>query len=293
MFGWRDRVENIGKVDVLGRVAWGDHRPKPWVYPNRAVWVGKLSPTELVIPEGVMRQMRDGLAYARGNRPVFLMLLSFAAIACTALMELAPSIAATVLDGDLKTLSWMMSSFAVGALSAGIFIARWSTWPERLTIITTLTGSALSLVGYGACGYLVIALASAVLLGFAVAANNICVNSAIQMHSEPQYRGRITGLYNMVFKGGPAVGAAIFGWLAQITNVPLASLAAAVVLAALTLMILNQATVKSARKAYAVPPENSCGPKTDSCGKGDESAASCPTGWTGRSLRRRGRSVLG
>src|SRR5437762_465162 len=147
VFGWRDRVENIGKVDVLGRVAWGDHRPKPWVYPNRAVWVGKLSPTELVIPEGVMRQMRDGLAYARGNRPVFLMLLSFAAIACTArgIMELAPSIAATVLDGDLKTLSWMMSSFAVGALSAGIFIARWSTWPERLTIITTLTGSALSL----------------------------------------------------------------------------------------------------------------------------------------------------
>ena len=38
VFGWRDRIENIGKVDVLGRVASGDHRPKPWVAPNRAVW---------------------------------------------------------------------------------------------------------------------------------------------------------------------------------------------------------------------------------------------------------------
>src|ERR1700704_2132830 len=32
--GWRDRIENIGKVDILGRVAWRDLRPKPWVIPE-------------------------------------------------------------------------------------------------------------------------------------------------------------------------------------------------------------------------------------------------------------------
>jgi MFS family permease len=219
--------------------------------------VRQVTSTELVVRKGIMQQMCDGLAYARDNRPIFLMLLSFAAIACTArgIMELAPSIAATVLKGDIKTLSWMMSSFAIGALSAGVFIARWSAWPERLTIVTTLTGSALSLVGYGACGNIRIALASAVLLGFAVAANNISVNSTIQMHSAPHYRGRINSLYNMIFKGGPAIGAAIFGWLAQSTNVRLASLSAAIVLTLLMLMLLSQAKIKPSPKIYDVPQE--------------------------------------
>jgi MFS family permease len=210
-------------------------------------------PTEPVAAKGVIGQMHDGLTYARRNQPIFLMLLSFAAIACTArgIMELAPSIAATVLEGDLKTLSWMMSSFAIGALGAGAFIARWSNWPARPTIIVTLTGSALSLIGYGACGNIVIALASAGVLGFAVAANNICVNSAIQMHSAPDYRGRINSLYNMIFKGGPAVGAAIFGWLAQLTNVRLATLSAAIVLTFFLLILNNLATIKAIPKVYS------------------------------------------
>jgi MFS family permease len=211
-------------------------------------------PTESHVRESVLRQMRDGLVYARHNGTIFLMLLSFAAIACTArgIMELAPSIAATVLNGGLETLSWLMSSFAVGALAAGICIARWSGWRERVTIITTLAGSAVALIGYGACGYIVLALVSAVLLGFMVAANNISVNSAIQMHSAPQYRGRINSLYNMIFKGGPAVGAAVFGWLAHLTDVRLSSAVAAIVLALLMLWIVSQATARSARKAARV-----------------------------------------
>jgi hypothetical protein len=42
-----------------------------------------------------------------------------------------------------------------------------------------------------------------------------------------QYRGRLNGFYNMIFKGGPAVGAAVFGRFAYLTSVSVASVAAA------------------------------------------------------------------
>lgn len=127
-------------------------------------------PIEAQIRESVRREIWAGLKYAVMNRAILTMLLSFAAVALTArgIMELSPSIAATVLDGGLKTLSLLMSSFAVGALVAGVLMARWANWGERGMIITTLTGTALALIGYGASGRIAIALMSAVVLGFMV-----------------------------------------------------------------------------------------------------------------------------
>jgi MFS family permease len=154
-----------------------------------------------------------------------------------------------VLNGGVETLSWLMSSFAVGALAAGICIARWNEWQERVTVITTLAGSAVALIGYGASGHIVLALVSAVFLGFMLAVNNISVNSTILMQCPPQYRGRINSIYNMIFKGGPAIGPAVFGWLADLTDVRLSSVVAAIVLALLMLWIVSQATTRPLPKA--------------------------------------------
>jgi MFS family permease len=87
------------------------------------------------------------------------------------------------------------------------------------------------------------ALISAVVLGFMVAANNISVNTAIQLHSEPRYRGRINSLYNMIFKGGPAISAAVFGWLANLTDIRFASVAAAGALIFTMFSIVRQTTI--------------------------------------------------
>lgn len=193
---------------------------------------------------GVMGEMWAGLKYAALNRAILSVLLSFAAIALTArgIMELSPSIAATALGGGLRTLSLLMSSFAVGALAAGVVMARWAGWSERGMIATTLTGTAVAVIGYGASGHIAIALMSSVVLGFMVAANNISVNTAIQLYSEPHYRGRINSLYNMIFKGGPAISAAIFGWLANLTDIRFAGIAAAGTLILSMLWIVRQTT---------------------------------------------------
>ena len=119
-------------------------------------------------------------------------------------------------------------------------MSRWSGWRERATIITTLAGSAAALLAYGASGEITLALAGAVLLGVMLAINNISVTSAVQLNAEPRYRGRINSLYNMIFKGGPALGVALFGGLAQLTDVRLSSAAAAIVLLLLMLWITSQ-----------------------------------------------------
>jgi MFS family permease len=193
--------------------------------------------------ESFGRQIRDGFAHALHHRAILVMLLSFAAVACTArgIMELAPSIAAKVLDGGVGTLSLLASSIALGAFVAGIWMSRWGGWRERVTIITTLTGSSIGLIGYGASGQIALALTGGTLLGFMLAVNNISATSAIQLHAAPQYRGRINSLYNMIFKGGPAVGAAVFGWLAHLTDVRLSCVGAAFVLVLLMLWIVGQA----------------------------------------------------
>jgi MFS family permease len=193
--------------------------------------------------ERLFRQIRDGFAHAMQHRAILVMLLSFAAVACTArgIMELAPSIAAKVLHGGVGTLSLLASSIALGAFVAGIWMSQWGgVWRERATIIATLTGSSIGLIGYGASGQIALALTGGVLLGFMLAVNNISVTSAIQLHAAPQYRGRINSLYNMIFKGGPALGAAVFGWLAAF-DVRLSSVGAAFVLVLLMLWIIGYA----------------------------------------------------
>jgi MFS family permease len=206
-------------------------------------------PLEPREPIGFVRQMRDGFAHATENRTILAMLLSFAAVACTArgIMELAPGIAATVLGGGVGMLSSLMSSIALGALLAGIWISRRGGWQGRTTIIVTLGGSAIGLIGYGASGRIALALMGAALLGFMLAVNNISVTSAIQLQVAPQYRGRINSLYNMIFKGGPAVGAAVFGWLAHLTDIRLSCVTAAFVLVLLMLWILSQTKTVSIR----------------------------------------------
>jgi MFS family permease len=199
--------------------------------------------SELDAGRRTLQSIREGFVFALHHHQILMLLLSFAAAAITArgIMELSPSIAATVLKGDVKTLSHLTSSIALGALAGGLWMSRGSGLSWRAMIVATLAGAAVALLGYGAAGQKEIALAGGAVLGFALAVNNISVTSAIQVHSPADYRGRINALCNMIFRGGPAVGALVFGWLAQALDVRVASVAAAMVLVAMMLWIARLA----------------------------------------------------
>jgi MFS family permease len=234
--------ELISTLDVGAAFAAGALASLPVIGVSLALPMTDPTAAEKRPPEGILRQTRDGFSYAARNPELLRMLLSFAAVACTArgIMELAPSIAATALRGSVKTLSSLTSSVALGALVAGLCMSRFGRWGSRAMIATTLAGAAVALIGYGASGRLSLALSGAILLGFTLAVNNISVSTEIQLLTSPGYRGRINSLYNMIFKGGPAIGAVVFGGLGQVANVRIASGAAAILLVLLTLWLTRR-----------------------------------------------------
>ena len=201
------------------------------------------SQVKQAVHRGALQSIREGFVFALRHHEILTLLLSFAAAAVTArgIMELAPSIAATALDGDVKMLSYLASSIALGALIGGLWMSRGHGIGGRRMIIWTLSGAALALLGYGAAGQREIALAGGAFLGFALAINNISVTSALQLYTPADYRGRINSLYNMIFRGGPAIGALAFGWLAQAVDVRVASILAAIVLVVMTIAIAELA----------------------------------------------------
>jgi MFS family permease len=185
---------------------------------------------EHITREGILSQIRDGFSYAACSPEIRTLLLSFAAVACTArgIMELAPSIAAAALGGGVETLSLLTSSIALGALLGIVSMPKLSRWRPRSMIVTTLSGAAVALCGYGSSGRILLALVGALLLGCTLGINHIYVTSAIQLHAAPRYRGRVNSIYNMIFKGGPAIGAVLFGWIAQMTDIRTSNAVAAV-----------------------------------------------------------------
>jgi MFS family permease len=211
----------------------------------------KPSPTQPKACDGILRQMNEGFALIAGNANSLSMLLSFAALAFTArgIITLAPSIVTTLLHGDVRTLSALTSLLAMGAIVGGLCMSKWDRWPVRTMFVTTLGGGAVALLAYGSSAQMLLSATGAIVLGFMLSTNNIAVTSAIQLQTPAQYRGRANSMYNVIFKGGPALGTAAFGGLAQYTDIRVSTCLAAVLLVALLLWILQYVKPNLSRAA--------------------------------------------
>lgn len=156
---------------------------------------------------------------------------SFAAAALTArgILELAPSLAGGTLHGNVNTLSILMGSLAVGALSAGLVMFKWK-FQSRTTTVCALIGTAISLALYGSSGQIIITAFSATAMGFFLAINNIQTGVIVQTRVNSSNLGRANALLNLIFRGGPAIGALIFGFIASEFGLVISVLAAAGIL---------------------------------------------------------------
>ena len=47
----------------------------------------------------------------------------------------------------------------------------------------------------------------------------ITANSLIQVNSDPAIRGRVSGIYLLIFMGGTPFGSPLIGWLAEVLGV--------------------------------------------------------------------------
>lgn len=196
-----------------------------------------------------------GVRYAarhRGIAPMCLLLLIVCMFA-RPYAELLPGFAALFGHGA-DALALMTSSIGLGAICAGLWLTS-RTGVEGLTAITMT--SALALVGailwFLASPNLMVAVPALFIGGGSMVVVGIGAQTLLQMAVDSDMRGRILGLYGMIFRVGPAVGALMMGWASEYMGLrmPLA-LGMIAVLAAWAWLAMRQRQVADALE-HATP----------------------------------------
>lgn len=162
------------------------------------------------------RQLREGFAYVRRTRELFVPLVMLAVIGTLAyeMQVILPLLARFSFDGDAGTYSLMVMAQGGGAVIAGVIIATQGNRGPR-----ALGRSAMA---YGALICLAAAapdLTTALVAFAGVGAASIVFisygNATLQLASEPAMRGRVMALWTVAFVGSTPIGGPIVGWVGE------------------------------------------------------------------------------
>lgn len=171
---------------------------------------------------GFIAAFRDGICYAArhpGLGPL-LALLCFACLGARALPELLPALADGHFGAGAAGYAAFTAAVGIGALTAGLWMATGAGERRlvRIAAVATLLGAAGTAIAATAPSEPV-AIAGLGLLGFAITANGVSIQTLIQLHARPDRRGRVIGLYLVIIRGVPALGALAMGAAADLVGI--------------------------------------------------------------------------
>ncbi|MGI9063934.1 MAG: MFS transporter [Pseudonocardiaceae bacterium] len=164
-------------------------------------------------------QLVEGLRYVRG-RPELIVLLSLVFFVATFGLNFHTTLAVVavhVFGRGADAYGLLSALLAVGTLTGAAFAARRSGRGRprlRVVIGGAVAFGALSVVVGLMPTYELFALLL-VPCGAAALTFTTAANSAVQLSVDPQLRGRVMGLYMLLFLGGNPLGAPLMGWIAQ------------------------------------------------------------------------------
>ena len=155
-----------------------------------------------------------------GIRPV-LVLLVITAVVSRPVVDLLPGFAGDVFHRGAGGLAWLTAAMGLGAMSGAL----WLAFRGVLSGLTTITISAvlvlaLALLAFTAMDNFFLALPFLAITGFAMVVNGIGSQTLIQSSVAPAMRGRVMSLYTLIYRGMPALGAVVMGWLAEGFGLP-------------------------------------------------------------------------
>jgi MFS family permease len=178
-----------------------------------------MRPAELRPSERVERakgQLREGLAYVRSRSDLMMTLVLIFFIATfgmnfgvtTALMS------RVVFHTGAGKFGIASAVFALGALIGALVSARRTKQGMRLLVITGLAFGLLEIMtGFMPTYWLFLVLL--VPTGLTVISLSTAANASVQLTTPAEMRGRVMGIYMLVFLGGAPLGAPLTGWVAQ------------------------------------------------------------------------------
>ena len=207
------------------------------------LWGLKLQPVtrELERQIGLGRLLLGGVTYTLGNPAIryYLFLVLIGATFGRALFELMAPYAAEVFGRGSDGMSQLISSFGVGAVFGGLWVAR-NRELEKLrrsaAVCTALTG--LLIISFGFTGNFWLAMIQLPVLGCVLTICGVGSQTLTQAVVEEKYRGRVMSLWSMVAFGGVALGSTALGGWAQSIGLTTATVYWGLVSAVLGLLAL-------------------------------------------------------
>ena len=189
------------------------------------------------------RDIKEGLAYTKHNRTVMMLLLVALSTALLAMpfRSLLPVQIERVFNMKVEALGLLLSMIGVGSLFGSLVIAWLSkNNPRGWVLLGTSLLSGIAILLAAATTSYAVALVIMVVLGVGDSGRRALNASLIMEETDPEYRGRVMGVY-MVNFGLIPLGAIPLGFIAQWFDVRLSFAVAggALVAAALGYTVLT------------------------------------------------------
>lgn len=181
--------------------------------------------------------------------PVMLMLFVTSCIG-RAVFELLPGFADEEFGRGADGLAWLVSATGFGAMLGGL----WFGWKGGIEIAVKMMVSSILLLALGiiALSWMPdfnLALPCLAVAGFGLVVGGIASQSIVQTVVDEGIRGRVMGIYGMLWMGSPGIGAIVIGAISDVTGLRWPYFAGAVIIFGLWLWALG----RRKRVAEAMP----------------------------------------
>jgi MFS family permease len=175
--------------------------------------------SELRSPEPIPRargQLREGVRYVfeRPDLLLPLLIVGFMAIFAQSFTTSIALMARQVYGAGASSFGIASSAFAVGALGGALLAARRVKQSRRFLLAGSMCFGVFQIAAGIAPDYPAFLLLL-VPAGMAMITVNTTANTMVQLGSSPEMRGRVMGIYVLVFTAGAPVGSPLVGWLAE------------------------------------------------------------------------------
>ena len=185
-----------------------------------ALWFMDLPPPDRTGRErrNILGDVVESFTYIRhhaGIGPLFLLLV-IVSVFIRPMQDMLPGFAGSVFHTGAVGLAWLTSAMGVGAMISAVWIAmRGHVAGLTRAVIRGSLGLSLSVFGFVATDMMWVAVAAAALAGFTFNNISTSIQTLVQSAIANEMRGRIMGLYTLIYRGTPAFGSIAIGVLAE------------------------------------------------------------------------------
>ena len=174
---------------------------------------------EFFIPEKKETQgnIREGMKYVAARPDLYVIMLVVFFVATFGLnFQIYNALMATTVFGKGPASFGLMGTYmAIGSLSGALVSARFEKYRNTLFVIKMAAVFSVAVGVLSIAPNYTIYVLLLPLGGFTALITLITANSLIQTKSDPAVRGRVTGLYLLIFMGGTPFGSPLIGWVAE------------------------------------------------------------------------------